>query len=62
MLIFKIEIFLTVSLPADILWGSFGEMNGWQTNPKGRLRGGYLTVCVAVIAIEIWASIVTFYF
>ena len=38
------------SLPADVLWGSFdthsflphgGEMNAWQTNPKGRLRGGY---------------------
>ena len=38
------------SLPADVLWGSFvthsflprgGEMNAWQTNTKGRLRGGY---------------------
>ena len=34
------------SLPADVLWGSFvthsgGEVNAWQTNPKGRLRGGY---------------------
>ena len=29
------------SLPADVLWGSFGgEMNAWQTNPKGRLWGG----------------------
>ena len=34
-------------LPADVLWGSFvthsfrgGEMNAWQRNPKGRLRGG----------------------
>ena len=43
----------TVSLPADVLWGSFvmhsflprgGEMNALQTNPKGRLRGGYTTV------------------
>ena len=36
-----------ISLPAVVLWGSFvthsflrGEMNAWQTNPKGRLRGG----------------------
>ena len=37
------------SLPADVLWGLFvthsflpnGEMNAWQTKPKGRLRGGY---------------------
>ena len=34
---------LLPSLPTDILWGSFGgEMNAWQTNPKGRLWGGWL--------------------
>lgn len=41
---------LEPSLPADVLWGSFithsflphGEMKVWQTNPMGRLRGGYL--------------------
>ena len=31
---------LCPSLPADVLWGSF--VTHWQTNPKGRLRGGYL--------------------
>ena len=30
------------SLPADVLWGSFVTHSFlWQTNPKGRLRGGY---------------------
>ena len=29
------------SLPADVLWGSF-VTHSWQTNPKGRLRGGYV--------------------
>ena len=28
------------SLPADVLWGSFVTHYFWQTNPKGRLRGG----------------------
>ena len=23
-----------------------GEMNAWQTNPKGRLRGGYKSICL----------------
>ena len=38
------------SLPADVLWGSFvtHSMNAWQTNPKGRLRGGYRCCCSLV--------------
>ena len=47
-----------ISLPADVLWGSFvmhsflrgGEMNEWQTNPKGYLRGGYS--CIGHNVIE----------
>ena len=37
----------TCSLPADVLRGSFvtHSFNAWQTNLKGRLRGGYAT-CV----------------
>ena len=35
------SILLMNSLSADFLWGSF-VTHAWQTNPKGRLRGGYL--------------------
>ena len=34
------------SLPADVLWGCHAFIsNAWQTNPKGRLRGGYREWC-----------------
>ena len=46
-----------ISLSAVVLWGSFvthsflrGEMNAWQTNLKGRLRGGYS--CIGHDVIE----------
>ena len=37
-------IYSKFSLPADVRWGSFvthSLMNAWQTNPNGRLPGGY---------------------
>ena len=30
-----------IGIPAVTLSDIRGEMNAWQTNPKGRLRGGY---------------------
>ena len=40
---FLAQISQIPSLPADVLWGSFVTHSflSWQTNPKGRLRGGY---------------------
>ena len=35
-----------------------GEMNAWQTNPKGRLRGGY---CSVELNILVLLSLTNFY-
>ena len=44
--------YVRASLPADVRWGSFvRHMNAWQTNPNGRLRGGY----VRAIPEEKWS-------
>ena len=42
-------MYLKISLPADFLWGSFVTHSFRQTNPKGRLRGGYLKIVFALL-------------
>ena len=47
--------FITNSLPADVHWGSFvthSFLPHGQTNPKGRLRGDYITNCFSIIWYE----------
>ena len=46
----ELLICLLPSLPADVLWGSFVTHSDFrQTNPKGRLRGGYLLPGVSFV-------------
>ena len=41
------------SLPPNVLWGSFvtHSLNAWRTNPKGRLRGGYVLMSISVSSL-----------
>ena len=45
-----------ISLPADVLWGSFVTHSFhecWLTNPKGRLRGGYTFISKMLYYIHV---------